>query len=114
MLKRLTVLTMFGFVLMGCSQSTHSDMNVDESLFHTYQCESEQYFDVAYIPDSDIAILRVVDKEYALIRIRSGSGARYILNDGTADVENPITLRTKADDARLEYHQQVYKNCKTQ
>ncbi|OIQ25995.1 MliC family protein [uncultured Vibrio sp.] len=114
MLKRLTVLITLGFVLVGCSQSTHSDMKVDESLFHAYQCESDQHFDVAYIPDSEIAILRVEGKEYALIRIRSGSGTRYILNDGTADVENPITLRTKGDDARLEYHQQVYKNCKTQ
>ncbi|MGF1695030.1 MliC family protein [Vibrio kyushuensis] len=115
MQKRLLILIACVLSLLGCSQSSSVDgMKVNESLFHTYNCESDKSFDVAYIPDSEIAVLRVAEKEYALIQIRSGSGTRYILNDGTAEVENPVTLRTKGEEARLELNQHVYKNCKTQ
>ncbi|MCK6265311.1 MliC family protein [Vibrio sp. ZSDE26] len=111
---RMFFLLALGLSLMGCSQSSVNEMKIDESLYHTYRCQSDMSFDVAYIPDSEIAVLRVEEMEYALIQIRSGSGTRYILNDGTAEVTNPVTLRTKGDEARLEYNQQVYKNCKTQ
>jgi membrane-bound inhibitor of C-type lysozyme len=49
-----------------------------------------------------------------MIQVPSGSGTKYILHDGTAEIQNPVTLYTKGKEARLELSHLVYKNCITQ
>jgi len=97
-------------ILVGCSQSASINGEVKESQFVTYQCESDKTFDVAYLPDEK-AVLRLPKHEYRLTQVAAGSGTKYILDDGTAELLNSVTLRTKGDIARLELGRVIYKNC---
>lgn len=101
----------FSSALLGC---THSAVVKEGELkqaanFVTYQCESNHSFDVAYLDEQ--ALLRLPKSEYRLKQVPAGSGTKYILDDGTAELLNRITLRTKGDFARLELGRVVYRNC---
>ncbi len=95
--------------LVGCSQSAVVKDDTS-SQFMTYQCESNRSFDVAF-PEHEKAVLRLPDHEYRLTQVAAGSGTKYILDDGTAEILNSVTLHTKGDNARLELGRVIYKNC---
>ncbi|MGY3568986.1 MliC family protein [Vibrio paucivorans] len=101
-------------LLAGCTQSAVNGDTLNDSQFMHYQCGADKSFDVAYLTESEEAVLRLPDNEYRLVQVRAGSGTKYILNDGTAELMNPVTLRTKGKEARLELGRVIYKNCKTQ
>lgn len=103
-----------GTTLFGCSHSAIDREADDTYQFVTYQCESNKQFEVAYLIEEQAALLRLPKHDYRLIQVPSGSGAKYILDNGTKPILNPVTLHTKGDDARLELGRVVYKNCKTQ
>lgn len=104
--KFLTI-TMMSAALVGCAGSS------DNVNFLQYQCEMGKSFAVAYFPEQERATLRLSGQEFPMIQMPSGSGARYILDDGNAETQNPLTLYTKGNDARLEYERVIYKYCKT-
>lgn len=109
-MKAMLVASLCTVALVGCSKSAAPDGEASNNQFMTYQCESDVSFDVAYL-DNEKAILRLPDNEYRLTQVPAGSGTKYILDDGTAEVMNSITLRTKGDNARLELGRIVYRNC---
>ncbi len=97
--------------ITGCSSTTEVDgIEVKESDFKHYYCDEEKQFDVAYLT-SETVVLRTSESLYHLVRIASGSGAKYILNDQTSAGVNPVTLFTKGNDARLELKGAIYKTC---
>ncbi|MGB1321232.1 MAG: MliC family protein [Vibrio gallaecicus] len=96
--------------LVGCSQSAVVKDDTSGSQFMTYQCESNRSFDVAF-PEHEKAVLRLPAHEYRLTQVAAGSGTKYILDDGTAEILNSVTLHTKGDNARLELGRVIYKNC---
>jgi len=96
--------------LVGCSQSAVVDDDTSVSQFMTYQCESNRSFDVAF-PEHEKAVLRLPDHEYRLTQVVAGSGTKYILDDGTAEILNSVMFHTKGDNARLELGRVIYKNC---
>lgn len=110
-MKALLIASLCTVALVGCSKSAALDNTVPDNQFVTYQCESDVSFEVAYL-DNEKAVLRLPDNEYRLIQIAAGSGTKYILDDGTSEVVNSVTLRTKGDNARLELDRVVYKNCR--
>ncbi|WGW01085.1 MliC family protein [Vibrio sp. YMD68] len=114
MYKQCISVFFIGLGLIGCTQTQLNDSQIDGHPYVQYRCESGDSFEVAYIPDSDFAVLREDDVQYDLVRSRSGSGVMYILKEVMAEAENPITLRTKGKEALLELDHHVYKNCKTQ
>ncbi|MGC9404335.1 MliC family protein [Vibrio genomosp. F10 str. 9ZC157] len=117
MYKPCILVFFIGLGLIGCTQTQLNESQIGGHPYQSYiqyRCESGESFDVAYIPDSEFAVLRAADVQYDLVRSRSGSGAMYILKDAMAGAENPITLRTKGKEALLELDHHVYKNCKTQ
>lgn len=109
-MKVMLVASLCTVALVGCSKSAAPDSEASNNQFMTYQCESDVSFDVAYL-DNEKAVLRLPDNEYRLTQVPAGSGTKYILDDGTAEVMNSITLRTKGDNARLELGRVVYRNC---
>ncbi|UUM31199.1 MliC family protein [Vibrio japonicus] len=104
----LNFLTIAVFVVLG----TGCAGTQDKTEFLNYRCESGEQFKVAYFPSKESATLRLADQSYSLVQIPSGSGARYILDDKSAE-KKAITLYTKGVEARLELGQSIYKNCKT-
>lgn len=96
------------FVLLGSGCAGSKD-NTD---FLNYRCESGEQFEVAYFPGKESATLRMAGESYSLIQVPSGSGIRYIL-DGKTEANKAMTLYSKGDEARLEFGQSIYKNCKT-
>ncbi|MGF1799282.1 MliC family protein [Vibrio gigantis] len=109
-MKAMLVASLCTLALVGCSKSAAPDSAVSDNKFVTYQCESEVSFDVAYL-GNEKAVLRLPDNEYQLTQVPAGSGTKYILDDGTSEMINSITLRTKGDNARLELGRVVYRNC---
>lgn len=103
-----------GVTLFGCSYSAIERKADEKQPFVTYQCASNKQFEVAYLIKEQEAILRLPKHDYRLAQVPSGSGAKYILDNGTKPILNPVTLHTKGDDAQLELGRVVYKNCKTQ
>ncbi|MCZ4374201.1 MliC family protein [Vibrio diazotrophicus] len=100
--------------LTACSSSTEVDgLKVRDSDFQHYLCDDEKQFDVAYV-SAENAVLKTSESLYRLVRIPSGSGEKYILDDHTSAVVNPVTLFTKGDDARLEVKGIIYKTCRTE
>ncbi len=98
--------------LTACSSSTEVDgLKVKDSDFQHYVCDDEKQFDVAYV-SSENAVLRTSESMYRLVSIPTGSGAKYILDDHTSVVVNPVTLFTKGNDARLEVKGIIYKTCR--
>ncbi|MFB9133471.1 MliC family protein [Vibrio olivae] len=95
------------FYLTACS--SFEQHTYDAPLI--YRCESGERFSVGYAPDGHIAELGLSEKVYPLKRIRSGSGARYILANDTPDTYHPIMLFTKGNEARLEFKGTIFKNC---
>lgn len=109
-MKAMLVASLCTVALVGCSKSAAPDSTASDNQFVTYQCESDVSFDVAYL-SNEKAVLRLPDNEYQLTQVPAGSGTKYILDDGTSEMINSITLRTKGDDARLELGRVVYRNC---
>jgi len=98
-------------VITACSATTKVDgVEVKESDFKHYRCDDEKQFDVAFLAP-ETAVLRTSESLYRLVRITSGSGEKYILDDNTSAVVNPVTLFTKGEDARLEVKGIIYKTC---
>ncbi len=100
-------------VITACSSSTTQvieGLEVEESDFQHYRCDDDKQFDVAYV-SSRHAILKTSESYYRLATVPSGSGSKYILDDRTAAVENPITLFTKGSNARLEVKGLIYRTC---
>lgn len=110
-MKALLAASLCTVALVGCSQSAAPDVAVSDDQFVTYQCESDASFKVAYL-GNEKAVLRLPENEYRLTQIAAGSGTKYILDDGTSELINSVTLRTKGDNARLELGRVVYKNCR--
>ncbi|WP_135456026.1 MliC family protein [Vibrio echinoideorum] len=112
-MKALLIASLCTVALVGCSKSAapETESATSDNQFVTYQCESDVSFEVAYL-DNEKAVLRLPNNEYRLIQIAAGSGTKYILDDGTSEVVNSVTLRTKGDNARLELDRVVYKNCR--
>ena len=110
-MKALLIASLCTVALFGCSKSTAPDGAVSDDQFVTYQCESDASFKVAYL-GNEKAVLRLPENEYRLTQIAAGSGTKYILDDGTSELINSVTLRTKGDNARLELGRVVYKNCR--
>ncbi|RTZ16149.1 hypothetical protein EJ063_10250 [Vibrio aquaticus] len=100
--------------LMGCSYSAVEPKSEYMGDFKHYSCQDNKSFKVAYMPNEPKALLRLPEHDYRLAQVRSGSGAKYILDDGTSESLNPVTLFTKGNEARLELGRVVYKNCQTQ
>lgn len=111
-MNRLSIVIAFCLmVITACSSSIEVDgVEVKESDFKHYRCDDEKQFDVAYLT-SETAVLRTSESLYRLVRITSGSGSKYILDDHTSAVVNPVTLFTKGNDARLELKGSIYKTC---
>lgn len=109
-MKAMLVASLCTVALVGCSKSAAPNSAASDNQFVTYQCESDVSFDVAYL-SNEKAVLRLPDNEYQLTQVPAGSGTKYILDDGTSEMINSITLRTKGDDARLELGRVVYRNC---
>lgn len=103
-----------GMALLGCSHSAVEHKDDETHAFVTYLCDSNKQFEVAYLRDQQSALLRLPKHDYRLTQVPSGSGAKYILDNGTKPILNPVTLHTKGDNARLELGRVVYKDCKTQ
>ncbi len=100
--------------ITACSSSVEVDgLEVKDSEFQHYVCDDEKQFDVAFV-SSENAVLKTSENYYRLIRIPTGSGAKYILDDHTAVVLNPVTLFTKGDSARLEVKGIIYKTCRVE
>jgi membrane-bound inhibitor of C-type lysozyme len=99
--------------LAGCTHSAIQTEEVASADFIKYECESDRSFEVAYLVEQEAAILRLPKHDYRMIQIPSGSGTKYILDDGTAEKVNPMTLYTKGEGARLELGRVIYKNCVT-
>ncbi|MBW3694323.1 hypothetical protein EK599_01355 [Vibrio sp. T187] len=97
-------------LVMGCSQSASVGDSIPDGKFTRYQCESNSSFEVAYLNDGK-AVLRLPQHEYRLVQVAAGSGTKYILDDGTAELLNSVTLHTKGEKARLELGRVIYKNC---
>lgn len=108
---RLIALTAVMTALMGCTHSAIQSDDVAGADFLEYQCESDRGFEVAFLSDQEAAILRLPKHDYRLIQIPSGSGSKYILDDGTSEELNSMTLYTKDDSARLELGRVIYRNC---
>ncbi|WP_394139790.1 MliC family protein [Vibrio chagasii] len=109
-MKAMLVASLCTVALMGCSKSAAPDSTISDNQFVTYQCESDVSFEVAYL-DNEKAVLRLPENEYRLTQVAAGSGTKYILDDGTGELINSVTLRTKGDNARLELGRVVYRNC---
>ncbi len=111
-MKAMLVASLCTVALVGCSKSAapETESATSDNQFVTYQCESDVSFDVSYL-DNEKAVLRLPDNEYQLTQVPAGSGTKYILDDGTSEMINSITLRTKGDNARLELGRVVYRNC---
>ncbi len=105
------------FCLIGiaaCSGTTEVDgLKVKKSDFKHYVCDDNRQFYAAF-PSQEAAVLKTSERSYRLVRIVSGSGSKYILDDETASVTNPVTLYTKGKDARLEVNGIIYKTCKVE
>lgn len=100
--------------ITACSSSIEVDgLEVKQSDFEHYRCDDAKQFDVAFV-SAENAVLKTSESYYRLVRIPSGSGAKYILDDHTALVRNPVTLFTKGDDARLEVKGIIYKTCRAE
>lgn len=98
-------------ILSGCTHTAvvpEAD-KIQATQFLNYQCDSGESFDVAYLSES--AILKFKKQQYRLIQIEAASGTRYILDDGTKAIQNPIMLQTKGDEAMLEAGRVIYRNC---
>ena len=108
-MKAMLVASLCTVTLMGCSKSAAPDSATSDNQFVTYQCESNVSFEVAYLDKK--AVLRLPENEYRLTQVAAGSGTKYILDDGTGELINSVTLRTKGDNARLELGRVVYRNC---
>lgn len=111
-MAKLSIVVAFCLMVMtACSSTSEVDgVTVKESDFKHYLCDDDKQFDVAYLTP-ETAVLRTSESLYRLIRITSGSGSKYILDDHTSAVVNPVTLFTKGDDARLEVKGIIYKTC---
>ncbi|MGF1754840.1 MliC family protein [Vibrio makurazakiensis] len=109
-MKSLFIASLCTIALVGCSKSAAPEGVVPDDQFVTYQCESNASFDVAFL-EGEKAVLRLPKHEYRLVQVAAGSGVKYILDDGTAELLNNVTLRTKGENARLELGRVVYKNC---
>ncbi|WP_255199256.1 MliC family protein [Vibrio sp. JPW-9-11-11] len=113
MVRLIKALTLTG-MLLGCADDSVVREKVFQGDFLLYQCESQQTFQVAFMPNTPAALLRTEQGDYRLMQVRSGSGSKYILDDKTTETPNPITLYTKGQQARLEVGRMTYKNCLTQ
>ncbi|QFT10575.1 MliC family protein [Vibrio sp. THAF190c] len=112
MKRQFTVCAFTLAALMGCSQSAVVEKDISSGEYMTYQCESERTFDVAY--GDEQAVLRLPDNQYRLKQVVAASGTKYILDDGTTELMNGITLFTKGEHARLELGRVIYRNCRIQ
>tara|TARA_Y100001960_G_scaffold201774_1_gene210881 strand:- start:1840 stop:2184 length:345 start_codon:yes stop_codon:yes gene_type:complete len=110
-MKKRTLIFSALLSLMGCTQSAIESPNSFKGEWKTYLCESGKSFQVGYMSKQDKALLRLPKHDYRLIQMPSGSGTKYILDDGTAEKLNPVTLYTKGEEARLELGRVIYKNC---
>ncbi len=97
--------------LSACSSNKPVRNTVYQGDFIAYQCSSGGAFQLALMPNEDKALLRLPEGDYRMVRVPSGSGTKYILDDGTAKVQNPVTLYTKGNEARLEVGITIYKDC---
>ncbi|KHA60013.1 hypothetical protein NL53_13000 [Vibrio variabilis] len=111
MMKKGRFIVMMGVALIGCSQSASQSDNSFQGDWILYQCDAGKAFEVGYLPEQEKAWLKVEQQEFPLIQVPSGSGTKYILDDGTAATANPIVLHTKGTNARLEFARTIYKNC---
>lgn len=111
-MKAMLVASLCSVALVGCSKSAapETESATSDNQFVTYQCESDVSFEVAYL-DNEKAVLRLPENEYRLTQVPAGSGTKYILDNGTSELINSVTLRTKGDNARLELGRVVYRNC---
>ncbi len=107
---RMLLLIAASITLFGCSQSALESTDFTGE-FTQYQCDSAKAFQVGYMPSQNKALLLLSETRYRLIQVPSGSGTKYILDDGPAEKINPVTLFTKGADARLELGRVIYKNC---
>lgn len=113
-MKKLIAISMFSLMAaLGCAGSS-SHEGLSEGRFYHYHCDQNETFSAAYYPQQRSAVLQVANEEFQMKQVIMGSGTRYILDDGTAEIGNPVTLYTKGYEARLELDREIYKNCKTQ
>lgn len=111
---RLLLTTIIGLGLTACSYNAVERDSAYQGDFTFYQCSADKTFKVAFMPNEPLALLRLPEHDYRLVQVPSGSGTKYILDDGTAQTLNPVTLYTKGKEARLELGRVVYKNCISQ
>ncbi|KJY82348.1 hypothetical protein TW81_14720 [Vibrio galatheae] len=111
---RILLTTFAAATLAGCSFTSTDEQNQYRGDFMFYQCSADQTFKLALMPNDNLALLRLPKKDYRLIQVPSGSGTKYIQDDGTAETPNVVTLFTKGKEARLEIGEVIYKNCLTQ
>jgi|GEM_PF-1045494 len=111
---RSLLIALVGVGLIGCSFNAVEPKSAYQGEFKNYACQDDKSFKVAYMPNEPKALLRLPENDYRLARVRSGSGVKYILDDGTSETLNPVTLFTKGNQARLELGRVVYKNCVTE
>ncbi|MFM2590712.1 MliC family protein [Vibrio sp. TBV020] len=111
---RSLLMAVIGVSLVGCSYSAVEEKSAYQGEFKNYACQDDKSFKVAYMPNEPKALLRLPENDYRLARVRSGSGSKYILDDGTSETINPVTLFTKGNEARLELGRVIYKNCMTE
>ncbi|MDC5807535.1 MliC family protein [Vibrio europaeus] len=114
MRNRLLFAVALGLSVSACSFTSMERENHYQGDFLFYQCSGGETFKLALMPNDYTALLRLPKKDYRMIQVPSGSGTKYILHDGTAEIQNPVTLYTKGKEARLELGHLVYKNCITQ
>ncbi|KLN64278.1 MULTISPECIES: MliC family protein [Vibrio] len=114
MKHRVLFTTVLALSLSGCSFTAMERENHYQGDFMFYQCSAGETFELALMPNDDTALLRLPKRDYRMIQVPSGSGTKYILHDGTAEIQNFVTLYTKGKEARLDLGQVVYKNCITQ
>ncbi|MCZ4294490.1 MliC family protein [Vibrio sinaloensis] len=114
MKSRVLLTAMIGLVLTACSYNAVERDSAYQGDFEFYQCSADKTFKVAFMPNQPLALLRLPEHDYRLVQVPSGSGTKYILDDGTAQTLNPVTLYTKGSEARLELGRVVYKNCISQ
>ncbi len=99
-------------ILSGCSSSDNSSPPNDSNDYQ-YRCDGDHQFSVSYLIEEQGALVRVQDIDYALVQAPAGSGTRYILPKNALSEGSRVTLYTKGPYARLEYGQEVYRNCET-
>lgn len=104
-MKKLSMLV-GGLFLAGCS-STMPDMGTEKPIH--YECDAGKRFQITF--NQDKALLQLPSDDYALKRVVSASGMKYISDDGMPDISSMIIFEGKGETARLDLGRVVLKNC---